>query len=241
MKITQKIEKSIQKIPVGTVFNYSNLGIEIEEYVTASKALERLQKKGVIKKVSKGVFYKPEKSVFGELSPNNQEIITPYLFEKGKRIAYITGMSYYNAIGLTTQVPNVIKIASRKKRIYISIKAIKAMPVKSYVEVTNTNYRYLQLLDALKDFNSILDIDKKSAITILMNKIKDFSSKEIQKVIKYVLEYPPRARAILGAILEQLDISEGLETIKNSLNPLTEYQYGFTPDELRTAKNWNIK
>ena len=56
-----------------------------------------------------------------------------------------------------------------------------------------------------------------------------------------MLEYPPRARAILGAILEQLDISEGLETIKNSLNPLTEYQYGFTPDELRTAKNWNIK
>jgi hypothetical protein len=43
------------------------LGIPKSEYQNAAKALERMQKNGLIKKSSKGVFYKPEQTVFGAL------------------------------------------------------------------------------------------------------------------------------------------------------------------------------
>ncbi|MGQ1910809.1 hypothetical protein ACT3CE_13605 [Marinifilum sp. RC60d5] len=75
--------------------------------------MERLQKRGLIKKVSKGTFYKPKKSLFGELKPDEQELLKPYLFEKEKRIAYITGNYLYNQLGFTTQLTGILKIPNR--------------------------------------------------------------------------------------------------------------------------------
>ena len=66
------------------------------EYSAVAKCLERLVKQGEIKKISKGNFYKAEQSILGELKPDEQEILKPFLFENGKRIAYITGIYLYN-------------------------------------------------------------------------------------------------------------------------------------------------
>ncbi len=62
------------------------------------------RKKEKIKRLSKGIFYKPEQSVFGELKPSDVEVINTYLFQNGKRIAYLTGTYLYNQMNLTTQV-----------------------------------------------------------------------------------------------------------------------------------------
>lgn len=240
MKIAQKIETQVKTFALGEVFKYAQLNIKPKEFTTVAKALERLRKKGIIKKVSKGVFYRPENSVFGELKPDNQEILKPYLFKKGKRVGYITGMALYNNMNLTTQVPSTIQIASFNKRIYVSIGSVKAKPVKSYVEITDENYELLQTLDALKDFSKISDLNKQSAINILISKIKELEPNQIKNIIKYALKYPPRTRAFLGAILEKIGKMKQLEILKNNLNPLTTYSYNIN-DELSTAINWNIK
>ena len=91
MKVAEKIRQQIEKLSNETTFGYSDLGIAQEEYQTAAKALERLQQKGVIKKISKGVFYKPRMTIFGEISPSYDVQLRNYLFKDGKRIAYITG------------------------------------------------------------------------------------------------------------------------------------------------------
>src|SRR5690606_40856745 len=65
-------------------------------------------------------------SVFGELTPDYSELLRPYLFENGKRIAYETGTTLYNRLGLTTQMAFRTKIASRSKRINIDRGALKA-------------------------------------------------------------------------------------------------------------------
>ena len=87
MPLATDIRVRIKNLPEGKTFGYNNLRIAREDYTTAAKALERLQKQGVIKKVSKGVFYKPEQTVFGELKPDYSELLRSYLFENGKRIA----------------------------------------------------------------------------------------------------------------------------------------------------------
>lgn len=246
MKVAQKIEKQINKLKDGTTFNYQQLSIEQNEYSAATKAIERFIEKGIIKRVSTGIFYIPKQTAFGELKPNEEELLKPYLFKNNKRIAYITGIFLYNRMGLTTQVPKNIKIASRDKKITVSVGNIKGTPVKSYVDVTDNNFYLLEILDALKDFKNIPDLDKISAIKIISNRLKGLSEIEIKHMIKCVLPYPPRVRAFLGALLEKLDtdsdlIAIGFKTLKKSLNPLSEYSYGINRNLLSTAPNWNIK
>lgn len=240
MKIAEKIKKKIKRMPEGTTFKYQQLGIVATEYSAAAKAIERLIEKGVIKRITTGVFYKPKKSVFGELRPRETEIIKPYLYEQGKRIAYITGTALYNNMGLTTQVPKTVKVASRSKRIYIDSGSIKAKPVKSYVDVTEENYSLLEILDVLKDFIKIPDMDKKSGIRFLQDKLKGLSEKETNALVKYALKYPPRVRAFLGAILNEISGQEN-SNLKQSLNPLTTYSLNLNENILTTAPNWNIK
>ena len=87
MNIAKKIETQIGKIKDGETFTYQDLSIRKEEYTATAKTLERLIKKGKIKRISTGVFYKPLQTVFGELKPNEEEVIKPYLFKNGERIA----------------------------------------------------------------------------------------------------------------------------------------------------------
>ena len=241
MKIAQKIEKQINRIKEGTTFKYQQLSIESSEYTAAAKAIERLIEKGIIKRVSTGVFYKPKQTIFGELKPNEEELLKPYLLQNNKRIAYITGTSLYNRMGLTTQVPKNIKIASRDKRITVSVGNLKGTPVKSYVDVTDKNFHLLEILDALKDLKKIPNLDKNSAIKIISNQLKKLNTNEIKRLIDCALSYPPRVRAFLGALLDKINGYLGLNKLKNSLNPLSEYTYGIDENLLPTASNWNIK
>ncbi|MCB0803287.1 MAG: hypothetical protein KDB74_09315 [Flavobacteriales bacterium] len=241
MKVARKLETQINKLKEGTTFKYQQLSIEANEYSAAAKAIERLIEKEIIKRVSTGVFYKPKQTIFGELKPNEEELLKPYLFQNNKRIAYITGISLYNRMGLTTQVPRNIKIASRDKRITVAIGNIKGNPVKSYVDVTDKNYTLLEILDALKDFKKIPDLNKKSGIKIISNRLNNLNSKEIKQLIECALSYPPRVRAFLGALLEKIDFSIELQTLKKSLNPLSEYNCGIDKKTLPTIINWNIK
>lgn len=241
MTVAEKIERKIKRMQDGTTFKYDSLGITPDEYSAAAKAIERLIEKNLIKRVSTGVFYKPKNTAFGELLPGEYELIKPYLFEQNKRIAYITGLSLYNRMGLTTQVPKIIKVASRNKRITIKRGNLIVKPVKSYVDVSSDNYYLLELLDALKDFSIIPDINKEMAVRILLGKIKTLPESDISRIIKYALQYPPRTQALLGALLDKVNPNSDLSKLRQSLNPLTTYRLGINKQLLSTAPNWNIE
>lgn len=242
MALAAEIRKRIKQLPEGKTFGYEDLCIAKEDYTTAAKALERFRKEGLIKKVSKGVFYKPEQTVFGELKPDYSELLRPYLFENGKRVAYETGTSLYNRLGLTTQLAYRVKIASRSKRININSGALKADAVKSYAEVTDNNYEMLGLLDAFKDIKRIPDCTVSQAIKRLSAIVKELNERQTESLIKYALNYPPRVRALLGAILEKNGIRmKGLEKLKESLNPLTIIKLGINESDLPVKSKWYIE
>lgn len=228
-------------MPEGTTFKYNQLNLDQSEYIAATKVVERLIEKKIIKRVSTGVFYKPKQSAFGELKPSEEELLKPYLFQDGKRIAYITGGALYNRMGLTTQVPKVIKVASKVKRITTKIGNLQVKPVKSYIDVNNSNFYLLEILDALKDFKKIPDLDKIAAIKILQKMINNLAENDQLNILKYALKYPPRATALLGAILDSSIKNINLEKLKSNLNPLTNYNIGINEEILPKAPKWNIK
>ncbi len=241
MTISKKIKETINKLPVGTTFKYKELGILNNEYGAATKTIERLIAEKTIKRISTGVFYKPQKTVFGELTPGEENLLRPYLFIGNNRIAYITGTALYNRMGLTSQVPKDIKVASKVKEIRTRIGNINVRRVKSYIDVTSMNYHLLEILDALKDFKQIPDLDRKAAIKLLIAIISSLKKKELLRLLQYVNEYPPRTRAFLGALLEKINMDLDLDYLKHNLNPLTIYKLEILPDMLSTAEKWNIK
>jgi hypothetical protein len=195
----------------------------------------------MIKKISKGLFYIPRKTVFGELGPDSDGILERHLFDEGKRVAYETGFSLFNRLGLTTQMAFKIKVATKGNPIKIDIGTLKVSSVKSYVDVTDQNYQLLGYLDALKDVKKIPDCSVSQAIKRMSFLIKDLTAKEKKELIQYALFYPARVRALLGAILENLNLKLNLDELNNSLNPLTKVNLSIKEIELPTIKNWNIE
>jgi hypothetical protein len=242
MKVAEQIREKIKSIPESEPFGYADLNIEATDFFTAAKALERLQKKGIIKKVSKGVFYKPEISVFGALPPDYNQILQNYLYEDGKRTGYVTGYVLYNQLSLTTQMAFTTTIATNRSRKKINVGWLKTNCVKAYVEVTEENYPLLGILDALKDIKSIPDSSASNAIKILMPKIKVLEKNDIVNIIKYALKYPPRVRALLGAIIENVFRKNEYDVLplEKSLNPSTTFKLGIKNSDLPTSQNWNI-
>lgn len=239
--LSKRIAEKITSLPEDVIFGYSQLGLSKQEYQSAAKILERQQKRGVIKKLSKGLFYKPKKTLFGEKVPDEEQVLKPYLYLNNKRIAYVTGNYLYNQLGLTTQVPAIIQIASRDKRIFINRGTIRATAVKSYVDVTEDNYRLLSLLDALKDLKQIPDVNIGRAITILKSQIEKLNNEQLTQLIQYALKYPPRVRALLGSLLTAINRAADTKSLKDSLNPLTVFKLDIDPDQLPSALEWNIR
>jgi hypothetical protein len=241
MKVAKQIREKIKSIPESEPFGYADLGLDKKDFYSAAKSLERLQKKGMIKKISKGLFYIPRKTVFGELGPDSDGILERHLFDEGKRVAYETGFSLFNRLGLTTQMAFKIKVATKGNPIKIDIGTLKVSSVKSYVDVTDQNYQLLGYLDALKDVKKIPDCSVSQAIKRMSFLIKDLTAKEKKELIQYALFYPARVRALLGAILENLNLKLNLDELNNSLNPLTKVNLSIKEIELPTIKNWNIE
>ena len=84
-------------------------------------------------------------------------------------------------------------------------------------------------------------MNKKAAIELLTTTITSLKKKDLFRLVRYGNEYPPRARALLGALLEKSNRDVDLGQLKQNLNPLTEYKLGITPDMLSTVEKWNIK
>lgn len=241
MSLAAQLRRKIERIGEAKVFGYADLGIAKSEYQTAAKALERLQQKGMIKKLSKGIFYRPKLTVFGELKPDYTEQMKMYLYKNGKRVGYETGASLYNRLNLTTQVSAETRIAIPKGRINIANGMLRAKSVKSYAKVTDDNIQLLGLLDALKDIKRIPDSNIDNSIKILSGKIRELSNTELNVLVKSAIGYPPRVRALLGAILENQGKTALLPKLRSDLNPLTSYKLGVSSVILPAIKNWNIK
>ena len=115
---------------------------------------------------------------------------------------------------------------------------IQVRPVKSYVDVTDDNYPLLELLDAVKDLKIIPDVDRDNAVKTLLQKLNGVPGKT--ELVTLALKYPPRVRALTGALLEQLGMKEAVVPLYQSINPLTTYSYRISNTALPARTNWNI-
>ena len=130
MNVTDIVRNKINRLKTGYVFTYEYFNLPVNKVEALKKTLSRLVDSGKIIRLSKGQFYKPEKTEFGVLRPPEYQIVKELLEEENKTIGYLTGVSVFNKLGLTTQVSNTIQIGTNierkpKKRGKYSIRFIR--------------------------------------------------------------------------------------------------------------------
>ncbi|MEX2350245.1 MAG: DUF6088 family protein, partial [Flavobacteriaceae bacterium] len=221
-------------------FTYEDFTDTVNKKEAIIKALNRMAASGRITKLSKGKYYKPEKTVFGELKPNQSQNVKDLLEDDGKTIGYLTGYSIYNQLGLTTQVSNTIQIGKNEirptfKRGMYTIKFIRQKNT-----ITKDNIPLLQLLDAMRYIKKIPDTTVASAAKRLLAILEKLTEKDKSTMVRLAMKYPPATRALLGALLDQLKNESLTEPLFNSLNPITTYKLRGIDKTLSTTAKWNI-
>ena len=241
MKTTEYIAFTIDRLPKGYVFTYKDFVNKVNKKEAVIKSLNRMAATGKIKKIAKGKFYKPEKTVFGELKPDQYQFVKDLLEKDGKPIGYLTGYSIYNRLGLTTQVSNTIQIGRNETRSSFKRGQYKISFIKQKNTITKENIPLLQILDVICYIKKIPDATIESACKRIIAIIKQIPEQKRKKMVRLAAKYPPSTRALLGAILEELGNVKLTSPLRKSLNPITIYKMKGVEKALITAEKWNIK
>lgn len=240
MKTAGYISNTIDRFPKGYVFTYADFTQEVKQKEAVIKALNRLAVSGKITKLSKGKYYKPEETPFGNLVPDQKQIVKDLLEENGKTIGYLTGYSIYNQLGLTSQVSNTIQIGKNQIRPNFKRERYTIAFIKQKNTITKENIPLLQLLDSIRYIKKIPDAGIESSCKRFLALIKKLPQKETTTLVRLALKYPPATRALLGAILEELQQSNVTESLSKSLNPITKYKLTGAKKVLSATEKWNI-
>ena len=205
-----------------------------------AKSLSRLTKEGQIVRLSRGKYYKPQKSVFGTLNPDESQLIRSLTQAGDKTIGYVTGLTAFNALGLTSQVSNTLIIARGSNQPAKDILGYKVRFVKRDFKFSGSDVRLLQILDAMTDIKSIPDASVNESLKILISNLQKLEVKELRQMVRLSFKYPPSTRALLGAIVENQFYEIRIVSLYKSLNPLSKYRFGLDPELLPNKLKWNI-
>ena len=241
MKVTEYIINTVNRLPKGYTFTYKDLNIEVNKKEAIIKALNRMVNSGKIEKISKGKYFKPEKTSFGTLKPSQEQIVKDLLVEDGKVVGYLTGYSIYNKLGLTTQVSNIIQIGKNQTRPKFKRERYTIAFIKQKNTITRKNIPLLQILDSIKYIKKIPDTTIEASCFRFSEIIKKLNLNDKKELIRLSFKYPPSTRALLGALLDQIQSTSITTGLKESLNPITKYEIPGAKKALANASNWNIK
>ena len=236
MNIALELRNRIEGFNPGLVIKYSDLEDITDNAIALSKALSRMVKANKLEKIEKGVFYKPKLSKFGKINPSINEIIKKECEKNGEIIAYITGVNLYNKLGLTTQISNVIELASNKRKPTKEIMGNKMKFIQTNSTISISAIPLLQILDALKNIKKIPDGNLKESYEILKYKINELNFDDKEKIRDLALDYSPFTRAIVGSILEEVS-NINLSKLEKSLSSFTTFDLDI---EIKNKKRWNI-
>jgi hypothetical protein len=240
MSVLNQVRQQIEQLPVGKLLTYREIPTAQQNIPMVVQALSILYRQGILKRLCKSIYYKPEPSEFGELRPSTLKILQKILDVQKHNVSYITGQYAYNSLKLSTQVAKEYLIATDKPRrtpLYLSGTTIRF--VKSRISQPVSDVRLLQILDALTEIKTIPDGNITHSYQILKALIAKLKPSQCEEIVNLAFSYPPSTRALLGLILEQLNHQQLSLRLHKSLNPLSVYQIGLPPH--LCSHQWRIQ
>ena len=150
------------------------LSIPEISYDNLRKQLSRYNSQGILEKYSQGVYYIPKETILGRSTLSIDDVINrKYITNDNDIYGFYSGLSFYNKLGISTQVPFVYEIVTNKEKSRvreITLKNQKIILRKPYVKINKNNYLENQFLDFINNANSN---DLSDNIDVLKKYIKD--------------------------------------------------------------------
>lgn len=173
-------------------------------YDNLRKQLSRYNSQGIIEKYSQGVYYIPQNTLLGKSTLSINDVINrKYITNDEEIYGFFSGLSFYNKLGISTQVPFVYEIVSNKERSRvreITLKKQRIILRRPYVTINKNNYLEAQFLDFINnaknnDINDNIETlkkyinDNKLNKSIVIDLITYYPSKVSKKLIESRLLY----------------------------------------------------
>ena len=202
-----------------------------------TQTLSRLSRRGVIQRLGKGLYYRPRQTAFGLSRPNPAAIRSLALRQKA---TFPAGIAAANLLGFTTQNPARIELATdgaSLPRLFLGKDALvhtrrpAAWRTLSQIDAA--------LLDFLRNRGESSELPPEETVEKLLGYFRE--SGAFERLLKVAPSEPPRVRAMLGAIGEQIGQPESvLAELRASLNPLSRFDFGILA-ALAYARRWQAK
>ena len=206
-------------------------------FMAVAQTLSRLARQGVIQRLGKGLYYRPRLTAFGESRPNSAQIrVLPI----GQKKVFPAGIAAANLLGFTTQNSAHIELAtngSSLPRLIVGKKTVvHTRRPNAWQNLSETEGA---LLDFLRNRGTHSEFAPNKTVKKLL---AYFGEKErFERLLKVAPTEPPRVRAMLGAIGQQLGYPERrLSELRKGLNPFSRFDFG-NLIALAHAKEWQAK
>jgi hypothetical protein len=206
-------------------------------FPAVTQALSRLARKGFIERIGKGLYYRPRKTAFGPSRPHPNLIQKLPL--KGKAM-FPAGTAAANLLGFTTQIPAKQEFAttggSLPRTIIGKDARLHTRRPEAWKKLSETE---AALLDFIRSRGMTSELSPDDTIRKLLGMLGEKGRYE--KLVQIAASEPPRVRAILGAIGQQLKKEEALQKkLRASINPLSRFDFGILRG-LKHAAAWQAK
>jgi hypothetical protein len=197
-------------------------------------ALSRLAREGILQRTAKGVYYRPAPTSFGPSIPAGSAAAAQTL----NAPLHPAGLSAANMLGLTTQNPGRAEYATSAAGPPTALRGAVVHTGRS-AQRASLSAEDGAILETLRERARASDLSPQNTVRRLLALLAD--EERFQRLAVAAMGEPPRVRAMLGALGEELNMpSRLLEELRGSLNPLSRYDFGPLAS-LRYAKRWQAK
>lgn len=202
-----------------------------------AQALSRLTREGVLQRLSKGVYYRARQTALGKSLPN------PVAIRKlaaTRKTVFPAGVAAANLLGFTTQAAGRSEVAtsalSLPRKLIGSGTLVHTRRPEAWATLSDME---AALLDFLRRGGRTSELSPEETVRRALSLFQH--SGRFERLLKVADTEPPRVRAMLGALGEELrKRPRAIKRLRASLNPLSRFDFGLL-EGLPGAKRWQAK
>jgi len=217
MKITEYIRSKVEVMPHNYIFTSKDFVTDQHKMESIIRTLNRMALWCEIIKVAKGKYCLPPSKTPVDSYPFKAELVQDLLQDGDQIKGYLTGLTAYKMLGLTTKEDYEIHIGCNGHREEMQIGQYTIHFARQRNIITLQNIRLLQILDAMRHIKRIPDTTVLLSCEHLLRIIKSLRRSEVEMLVRLSKKYLPATRALLGAMLETLYFEELAGSIYRSM------------------------
>jgi len=147
---------------------------------SVDRHLDELVKEGTLQKLSQGLYYFPNLSVFGETPPEEEVLVRSFL--KDNRFL-VTSLNAYNVLGVgTTQLYNQKIVYNHKRHGDFNLGG-KTFSFRVKPHFPNKVTQEFLLVDLLNNLDQLAE-DSKEVVSKVQSKAKTMDTKKLKKTLQ---------------------------------------------------------